>query len=209
MSLWGKLGSFGAMLGGGILSAIPGGAAFGLPLIGAGLGGAKHEFEDLPKEERANTLAAETQRYAPWTGLVAEKPQTSSGIGDVISGGVTGASIGQGLTKAGLIGGQGLSGGPSPGMGGGPNLGVNTNLGYGANNIASMNADVNAAMPMASQSIPVIPANSASIGGGQGLSGFGMGLNQSTPAQGLGAYDDTQWSKLLRSKQPGAINLYG
>lgn len=125
MGFFGKLGSLGALGGGGALMFVPGGQLAGLGLMGAGAGMAKHEFDDLPKEESQMRLAAETEKYAPWTGLHGKMPERSSGFGSVMQGGTTGLMLGQGLSSAGLL----SSAAAAPSVAGaatsaGPNLGV-------------------------------------------------------------------------------------
>lgn len=81
-----------------------------LPLIlgGAGLGIVKHFASDKPKEERQRRLAAETARYSPWTGMQPQQVQDADIFGNVMQGGLTGASFAQGL--------QGLGGGAESSM---------------------------------------------------------------------------------------------
>ena len=65
----------------------------GLLLGGAGL--LKSEVVDRPKERRQRKLAAETQRYSPWTGLRAGEIQEADPFGSTLQFGLTGASLGQ------------------------------------------------------------------------------------------------------------------
>lgn len=204
MSFWGKLASLAAIAGGGVLTATGAGAPLGLALIGAGAGGAKHEWEDLPKEERQTKLAAETQRYAPWTGLQGKAPESSSGIGDVMAGATTGLTLGQGMTSAGLMGSAGVNGatGISTGAqaaGAAPSLGVDTNLmNYGNGAANNMTANLG--------SVPGVSA-----GGGMAgmISPDGVPLMNAGDANygGLGG-TDSDWTKLLKSKTPGNISIY-
>lgn len=175
MGTWGKVGGIGAMLGGGALMLVPGAQLAGLGLMGAGAGMAKHEFDDIPKEQSQMKLAAETEKYAPWTGLHGKMPEISSGIGSALQGGTTGLMLGQGLSSAGLLSGAAPAvSGASTAAAGGPNLGVNTNLGYGgASQMAQTtpNLGFNGGLGYGSGSgIPVIPQNMpgsyAGMGGG-------------------------------------------
>jgi hypothetical protein len=78
-----------------------------LPLLaGAALGGVKTLF-GKGRESRDRKLAAETQRYAPWTGLEAKPVQEESLFGNLLQGGVTGAMLGQGLGEAANVAGAG------------------------------------------------------------------------------------------------------
>jgi len=59
-------------------------------------------------EDSDRKLAAETQRYSPWTGMQANQIRSAgSQFGDVFSGGLGGAMMGQSLSKgmAGMGGG--------------------------------------------------------------------------------------------------------
>lgn len=79
---------------------------FWIPLAaGAALGAAKRQFVDKPREQKQWKLAAETQRYSPWTGLTAKMPEETSFLGNMMQGGAMGAMVGQGLSGAGLLGG--------------------------------------------------------------------------------------------------------
>lgn len=68
--------------------------------IGAGLGLLKSETVDKDREERQRRLAAETQRYSPWTGLQAGPIQESDMLGNMLQYGGTGASMQQGVEQA-------------------------------------------------------------------------------------------------------------
>jgi hypothetical protein len=68
---------------------------FWAPLIGAAVGAAKHAAVDVPREQRSRRLAAETQRYSPWTGMQAQPIQEANLFGSALQGGVTGAQLGQ------------------------------------------------------------------------------------------------------------------
>lgn len=67
---------------------------FTMMLIGGGLGLAKSELIDRPKEARQRKLAAETQRYSPWTGLRANAIQEADPFASALKYGTTGASMG-------------------------------------------------------------------------------------------------------------------
>ena len=54
---------------------------------------------DKPKEDRQRKLAAETQRYSPWTGLEAGSIQEADPFGTALQFGMTGASMGAGMQK--------------------------------------------------------------------------------------------------------------
>lgn len=62
--------------------------------IGAGLGAVKHVAVDQPAYGRQKKLAAETQRFSPWTGLKSEAPQEPNMLGSMMQFGATGASLG-------------------------------------------------------------------------------------------------------------------
>ena len=68
--------------------------------IGAGLGVLKSELVDRPRERRQRTLAAETQRYSPWTKLQAQPIQEADALGDVLSYGTTAAQMSQNTKNA-------------------------------------------------------------------------------------------------------------
>lgn len=61
--------------------------------IGAGAGLLKAETTDKSKADRERTLAAATQRYAPWTGLKAQPVQEPDPLGSALSGAATGAQL--------------------------------------------------------------------------------------------------------------------
>lgn len=72
------------------------------PLLVAGLGAGllKSELVDRPREDRQRKLAAETQRYSPWTGLRAGNIQEADPFGESLNMGMTGAAFGQNMDKA-------------------------------------------------------------------------------------------------------------
>lgn len=63
-------------------------------------GAAKSELIDRPKEERQRHLAAETQRYSPWTGMQAGGIQEADPFGSALQGGMTGVSLDQASESA-------------------------------------------------------------------------------------------------------------
>lgn len=63
----------------------------------AGLGLVKGLTVDKAKENRQRQLAAETQRYSPWTGMQAQAIQNADPLGSAMQGGFTGFSLGQGM----------------------------------------------------------------------------------------------------------------
>ncbi len=77
--------------------------AFWVPLAmaaaGALAGKAKNDrAQEIERSDRK--LAAETQRYSPWTGMQANNiRQAGSQFGDMFSGGVGGAMMGQSLSN--------------------------------------------------------------------------------------------------------------
>lgn len=68
-----------------------------LALIGGGLGFAKGEFVDKPRERRQRAYAAEVMRYSPWTGMQAQLPQEADPMGSAMQGAMAGASFGQNM----------------------------------------------------------------------------------------------------------------
>jgi hypothetical protein len=69
-----------------------------MPITGLALatiaGLAKSEIIDKPKAERQRKLAAETQRWSPWTGLKAGAIQEADPFGTALQFGSTGAMMG-------------------------------------------------------------------------------------------------------------------
>lgn len=81
-----------------------------LPLLLAGLGlGATKSIFDQMREGRQRKLAAETERYSPWTGMKSRAPQEADWFGNLLQGGLVGAQLGQGnpLTGGGAPGATG------------------------------------------------------------------------------------------------------
>jgi hypothetical protein len=68
--------------------------------IGLGAGLLKSEAIDRPAANRQRKLAAETQKYSPWTGLKAEEVKEPNAMGDMLTFGATGAQLGAGLQNA-------------------------------------------------------------------------------------------------------------
>lgn len=68
--------------------------------IGAGAGLLKSEAIDAPKADRQRKLAAETQRYSPWTGLKANPVQEADPVGSALQFGATGAQLSSGMQNA-------------------------------------------------------------------------------------------------------------
>jgi hypothetical protein len=75
-----------------------------LGLIGAGVGLAKSELIDRPKEARQRKVNAEIMRWSPWTGMQPGQVQEADPFGSALAAGTTGAMLGQQLS---LEGGQG------------------------------------------------------------------------------------------------------
>lgn len=69
--------------------------------IGAGVGLLKSQTIDKAKEAKQRELAAETQRYSPWTGLKADPVKTADPLGSMLQYGATGAALGQNMQSAG------------------------------------------------------------------------------------------------------------
>lgn len=66
----------------------------------AAAGAAKHLLIDKPQANKQTQLAAETQRYSPWTGLTAQAPSQPNIFGSAIQGGLAGASLQGGMDAA-------------------------------------------------------------------------------------------------------------
>jgi hypothetical protein len=67
--------------------------------IGAGAGLLKSELVDRPKEARQRKLAAETQRYSPWTGMQAGQVQEADPMGSALAFGAAGAQVQGGMAQ--------------------------------------------------------------------------------------------------------------
>lgn len=68
-----------------------------LGLIMAGVGAAKSQLIDKPKEKKQRELAARTQELSPWTGLRAGPIEEADLFGSAMQGFTGGASMGMGL----------------------------------------------------------------------------------------------------------------
>ncbi len=66
---------------------------------GAGVGVGKSELVDRPREERQRKLAAQTQRYSPWTGLQAQPIQEAKPFDSALQYGGTGAMMASGINN--------------------------------------------------------------------------------------------------------------
>lgn len=67
--------------------------------IGTIAGGVKYGI-DKSNYNKKLALAAQTQRYSPWTGMQAQVPNAPGGpTGDILAGAGTGASLGQGIMQ--------------------------------------------------------------------------------------------------------------
>ena len=87
----------------------------GVMAAGAVAGKMKNDHaKDVENSQR--NLAAETQRYSPWTGMKANAiPMADSAGGDIFAGGLSGAMAGQGLQK-GMAGMKPSAGGEAGGL---------------------------------------------------------------------------------------------
>jgi hypothetical protein len=65
----------------------------------AGLGLAKSELIDRPREERQRQQAANTMRYSPWTGMAPNAIQEADPLGSAMDAGLTGAMLSQNQQK--------------------------------------------------------------------------------------------------------------
>lgn len=70
-------------------------------LIGVGTGGLKYFLHDKPKEASERQLAADTQRYSPWTGLKAGEISDADLMGNMLGAGLSGAQFGAGVGQMG------------------------------------------------------------------------------------------------------------
>ncbi len=119
MGFWGTLGKIGGAIGGAVAAPFTGGASAMLipAALGAGTGLAKHFLEDKPNQQNQARLAAETDRYAPWTGLHGKMPGNTSLIGSTMEGGLAGLSLGQKLAGGAQEPNVGVGAGEGPGTG--------------------------------------------------------------------------------------------
>lgn len=95
--------------------------------IASAIGLAKSELVDRPQENRNRALAANTQRYSPWTGMQAQPVKPTDDLGTMMQYGSTGAMMGANMKAADKgtgnpwgSGGVGNQGTPAPG--GAPSL---------------------------------------------------------------------------------------
>lgn len=65
----------------------------------AGLGLAKSELVDRPREERQRRQAAITARWSPWTGMAPGAIQEADPLGSAMEAGLTGAMLSQNQQK--------------------------------------------------------------------------------------------------------------
>jgi hypothetical protein len=61
----------------------------------AGLGLAKSELVDRPREEEQRRRAAVTARWSPWTGMAPGAVQEANPLGSAMEAGLTGAALSQ------------------------------------------------------------------------------------------------------------------
>jgi len=70
-----------------------------MALVGAGVGLAKSELVDRPREAEQRRRAAITARWSPWTGMAPNAIQSADPFGSAIETGLTGAVVGQNQQK--------------------------------------------------------------------------------------------------------------
>lgn len=68
-------------------------------LIGLGMGALNYETQQ-GEADRQRELAAQTQKYSPWTGNKAVAPQNPNAVTDIAQGGVSGMLQGQQMQNA-------------------------------------------------------------------------------------------------------------
>lgn len=68
--------------------------------IGAAIGLAKNELVDQPAAAKQRELAAQTQRYSPWTGLQAQAPSSPNPFASMLQYGGAGAEMGANVKAA-------------------------------------------------------------------------------------------------------------
>jgi len=66
----------------------------------SGVGLLKGELVDKPREAQDVWLAAQTQRYSPWTGLKAGAINRADPLGSAMQGGAQGYAMGQNIESA-------------------------------------------------------------------------------------------------------------
>lgn len=71
-----------------------------LPLIGMGVGLAKSELVDRPKEERQRKVEATKARWSPWTGMQPGQVQEADPFGSAMQGGMALAGLSQSMQQA-------------------------------------------------------------------------------------------------------------
>lgn len=81
--------------------------------IGAATGVAKNAIQ-AGQEGKDRQLAADTQRYSPWTGMQAQTPKRGNLMGDVLGGATSAASFGQQFQNPGAAPGAPPAPGGSP-----------------------------------------------------------------------------------------------
>lgn len=69
-------------------------------LVGTAIGALKSEAIDRPAANRKRHLAAQTNRYSPWTGMKGENVQDPDTVANMLSYGSQGAMMGQGMNSA-------------------------------------------------------------------------------------------------------------
>lgn len=126
-----------------------------MPLIGLGAGTAlgigKHFLIDKPAADRKRKVAAEQTRWSPWTGMGLGDPGEEPNLmANVMQGGLSGASFGQGMQNSGAYN-------DWLGRGGGPDLvkenGI-TQIGKFSNPDGNYFGSGVAALPMTTEMIP-------------------------------------------------------
>jgi hypothetical protein len=63
--------------------------------IGAGIGLAKSELVDRPREERQRKQAGEIMKWSPWTGMAPNAVKEADPFGSALTTGLTGLMVGQ------------------------------------------------------------------------------------------------------------------
>lgn len=95
---------------------------FTLALIGGGLFGVGKSVADSAGRESDKKVQAETTRFSPWTGMKAEAPRKVDAFGNILKGGLSGATIANAGANAGWWGGAagGTAGAAQAATGAGP-----------------------------------------------------------------------------------------
>lgn len=68
-------------------------------LVMGGIGLAKSELVDRPREREQRRQAAVIARYSPWTGMTPGGIQQANPFASAVEGGITGAMLGQSMEK--------------------------------------------------------------------------------------------------------------